>query len=310
MQGQLQRAAQEWASLFTNLPLQKWLTMAPRWITVVMVLLVAKSAADMTWLIFTPDETSGTTARSRMSAGRATQSIQHRIRTVANLHLFGVATRQKVVTNAPIEARETGLKLTLRGVFAAQTPALAMAIVANARGKEKVYKKGETIFSGVTLYEIYPDRVILERSGSFETLSLPKDKSSSKTVSRSNSRNSRMQPRQSNIRIRTRNIRAGSRIKNLRKELTQNPQKFMQEARIEPVFGPDNQIKGYKFEHKNKRIVSALGLRPGDIIIEINGQPVSDPSTLTSLFTQLGSMSNLTLAIERNGRRENLNIQM
>lgn len=311
MQGQIQKAAQEWASLFTNLPWRKWVTMAPQWLTVILVILVAKAASDMTWLIFEPDEATKSVSRQHRTATQSAQTLQHRIRTVANLHLFGVASKQPVVKSAPIEAKETGLKLTLRGVFAADTPEHAMAMIADARGKESVYKKGETIFSGVSLYEIYPDRVILERSGNFETLSLPRDKAAEGASTRVNPRvQSRIQPPGPSAEVRTRNINAGEKIQNLREELTQNPQKFMQEARIEPVFDKDNQIVGYKFDHNDKRLVSALGLIEGDVIIEVNGQSVSDPSSLTFLFTDLATMSSLSLAIERNGHRENLDIKM
>ena len=54
----------------------------------------------------------------------------------------------------------------------------------------------------------------------------------------------------------------------------------------------------------------ALGLRPGDIILEVNGNPVSDPSVLSGLLGDLGSQTAISLGIERNGQRENLNIQM
>jgi hypothetical protein len=56
MQGQLAKATQEWASLLTNLQWQKIWRVAPKWIAFVLVILVAKSAADLTWLIFAPNE--------------------------------------------------------------------------------------------------------------------------------------------------------------------------------------------------------------------------------------------------------------
>ena len=56
MQGQLQKAAQEWASLFTNFPVKKWWRAAPGWVSLILVVLVAKSASDLTWLIFAPAE--------------------------------------------------------------------------------------------------------------------------------------------------------------------------------------------------------------------------------------------------------------
>jgi len=314
MQGQLQKAAQEWASLITNLPLKKWWRAAPRWLSVLMVILVAKSASDLTWIIFAPDEKGGAVNQSRQvnSQSPGAAGSQPRLQTVADLHLFGVASKAPVVLDAPIEATETKLKLILRGVFAATDPQNAMAIIADARGEEKVYKKSETIFSGVKLYEIYSDKVILERGGSFETLSLPKDEES--TSSRPafvSSRTARPTTRMPTDEVtRTREIHAGNKLDQLKQKLTTEPTEFWKEVRIEPVQDENSQIKGYRFNHNDPQIMRALGLRPGDVILEVNGSPVSDPSVLTSLLSDLGSQSTLSLGIERNGQRENLNIQM
>ena len=313
MQGQLQKAAQEWASLFTNFPVKKVWRAAPLWISVILVVLVAKSASELTWLIFAPDQVvSGKQQRSR-TAPVSTVKTQPRLRSVADLHLFGVANRKPITQQAPIDAPKTGLKLTLRGVFAASSQEQAMALIADARGKEKVYKKSETIFSGVTLYEIYPDKVILERSGSFETLNLRRDEAgNSGGPRRVSTRTTRPKAQQlgKTGTVRTRTVRAGKRLENLKQALTENPQEFWQNVRIEPVHGSDQQIKGYKFNHKDRQMMRALGLRPGDVIIEVNGQTVSDPSVFSSLLGDLSSQSTLTLGIERNGQRENINISM
>ena len=218
-----------------------------------------------------------------------------------------------VAKQAPIEASETKLNLTLRGVFAADNPAQAMAIIADARGQEKVYRRNETIFSGVTLYAVYPDRVILERSGNFETLSLPRDKEDMKTGGGNHivrSRYTQPAPVARNAPVRSRTIQGGKQLETLRNELANNPQEFWKNVRIEPAYDSSNQIKGYKFEHNDRQIMRAMGLRPGDIIVEVNGQPVTDPSVLSGLMGQFSTATSISLGIERNGQRENLNINM
>ena len=313
MQGQFRKAAQEWASLFTNLPLKKWWRAAPHWLSILMVVLLAKSAADLTWLIFAPDERTTPHRQAQYAASTTPSTPQPRLRSVADLHLFGIANKAPIANAAPIEATETKLKLTLRGVFAANTPEKAMAIIADARGEEKVYKKSETIFSGVTLYEIYPHKVILERGGAFETLSLPRDESNSSSSGPAyiSPRSTRpvVQNNPTGI-VRTRTVRAGDRLKTLQEQLASDPAEFWKQIRIEPVQGSDNQIRGYTFNHNDRQIMRALGLRPGDIILEVNGNPVSDPSVLSGLLGDLGSQTAISLGIERNGQRENLNIQM
>jgi len=312
MQGQLAKATQEWASLFTNLPWQKMWKTAPKWVTVVLVVLVAKSAAELTWMLFAPSEQRTASTRNQRVTPQSVQS-QPRLRTVSDLHLFGVAPKEVKSNAAPIEAKETGLKLTLKGVFAADNPTQAMAIIADARGEEKVYRKNETIFSGVTLYEVYPDRVILERSGNFETLSLPREKDENKTPAPRQVTPSRYTPpvpANNEAPVRTRTVQGGKQLNELREQLSSNPQEFWKDVRIEPDYDSNNQIKGYKFEHNDRQMMHALGLRPGDVIVEVNGQPLTDPSVLSGLLGQLSTATSLSLGIERNGRREILNINM
>ncbi|VAW95343.1 hypothetical protein MNBD_GAMMA21-1455 [hydrothermal vent metagenome] len=313
MQGQLHKATQEWASLFTNLPLKKWWRAAPTWVSFILVVLVAKSTADLTWIIFAPDEVI-VASKPQMSTIPVSRSPQPRLRTVANLHLFGEVNRTATTVKAPVDAPKTGLKLTLRGVFAASDAGQALAMIADARGEEKVYRKNETIFSGVILHDIFADKVILERSGNFETLSLVEGKPSR---GRSPIRSSRGRPNQpkaaaprSSGVVRTRTIQAGKRLEDLIKKLSENPAEFMADVKINPAFDEAKQVKGYTFIHKDRQTMRALGLRPGDIILEYNGQKVSDPSVLQSLFTELKSASNISLGIERNGHRENININM
>jgi len=312
MQGQLAKATQEWVSLLTNLQWQKISRVAPKWITVILVILVAKSVANLTWLVFAPGEQgAGNVFQSQPT--RAAPAAQVRLRTVGDLHLFGIVSTQPTVSAAPIEAKETGLKLTLRGVFAAENPSQAMAIIADAKGVEKVYRKNDTIFSGVSLYAVYPDRVILERSGNFETLSLPrvKDESDNSGVRHINrNRYTAAEPVSAEAPARARTIQASKQLEELRTQLTQNPEEFWKNVRIEPKYDSNNQLIGYSFEHNNPQLMNAMGLRPGDVIVEVNGQPVTDPSTLTGLMGELSTANSISLGIERNGQRENLNINM
>ena len=318
MQGQLQKATQEWASLFINLPWKKWWRSAPTIASFVLVVLVAKSAADVTWIIFAPDEagkgTGGKIAQAPRSNTQSASNSQLRLRTVASLHLFGEANRKTANVKVPTDAPPTSLKLTLKGVFAANTQSQSLAIIVNDQKKEKVYAKNETIFPGTVLHEIHADKVILDRNGNFEVLALERKQSGPGLTGLSGSRGQATRPQavapRSSAAVRTRTIRGGKLLENLKVKLTEDPTSFMADIKLNPVFDDSKQVKGYKFEHKDRQTMRALGLRPGDVIMEINGQQVSDPAVLTGLFTELKTKTDISLGIERNGHRENINIKM
>jgi general secretion pathway protein C len=96
-------------------------------------------------------------------------------RNINQWHLFGQAQKKKATTApAPITAPETRLNLKLNGIIASDGKNTAGAIIEKNPGKQEYFSINDTISNGVTLKEVYKDRVILSRNGRLETLSLPK----------------------------------------------------------------------------------------------------------------------------------------
>ena len=54
---------------------------------------------------------------------------------------------------------------------------------------------------------------------------------------------------------------------------------------------------------------AALGLRPGDIIKDIDGQPLTDASEAMRVFQSLGTAEQVTVTIERDGTSESLTLK-
>ena len=88
-------------------------------------------------------------------------------------HLFGVV-RENQTPQSTAAATHVELKLT--GTLATEDPRRGIAIIGGGQGKSQVYSIGEPL-DGASLWEVFQDRVILERDGSFESLSLPRTRS-------------------------------------------------------------------------------------------------------------------------------------
>lgn len=306
MQVQLRKATQEWASIFSQFPWQRWWRSAPKIMEMLLVVLLAKAGAEVTWLIFAPSDEVGV-AVNVAALPRTSVAEVARLNTVANLHLFGIPSKLAGPQGAPIDARETGLKLTLRGVFASNEPQQSMAIVADQQNNEKVYVRGDAVVAGVVLYEVYPDRVILERSGSFETLTMPRDgKDKPSVITPVTS----IQTPVNVVPPLGPSASAAERVKDLRDSLVNQPKKFWEQVRIDPVAdGGTGQIRGFRFNHRDPQVLQAMGLRPDDVIVEVNGLPATDPSVLQNLMNMQGNQE-LRIGVERQGRREELRISM
>jgi general secretion pathway protein C len=65
---------------------------------------------------------------------------------------------------------------------------------------------------------------------------------------------------------------------------------------------PNGELKGYRvYPGRDRRRFAALGLRPGDLVTDINGQPLNNLQAGMDIFKNLGNATQLTVTIERNG---------
>ncbi len=100
------------------------------------------------------------------------------IKQIPNWHLFGKKDQRaqtKTVPNELIEAPATPLALALQGTFLGKSKMKdSWAIISSSNDKQTMYKVGDAIPGGATLFAVEPFRVILERNGRHESLALPR----------------------------------------------------------------------------------------------------------------------------------------
>ena len=53
---------------------------------------------------------------------------------------------------------------------------------------------------------------------------------------------------------------------------------------------------------RDRRQFAELGLRPGDLIKDIDGQALTDPTQAMQIFQSLGNSSQVSVTLERNGQ--------
>ena len=195
-----------------------------------------------------------------------------------------------MITAAPVEDHEnlaeTRLNLSLRGTLASANPEAAIAIIADARNEEKVYAIRDTVTTGATLHAVYADRVVLNRGGTLEVLKLPKEfPQGSQPVRRSAAVTRTSQDDQS--------------IQNL---VVQNATKLADVIRPTPYY-VSGQMQGYRvYPGRDRRQFAALGLRPGDLIKDVDGAALTNPQQAAEIFQGLGDKDQVSVTVERNGQ--------
>jgi general secretion pathway protein C len=212
------------------------------------------------------------------------------VQAIATAHLFGEAKEQQT---APEDAPATQANLVLSAVFAASDPAKGLALIGESAQATKVYAVGATVRPGTRLHSVYTDRVILDRNGQLETLSLPRPSTAGLTITRSAAA-----PRPGNAQF----------ADNLRRIAETNPTAFAEIVRPQPVFANGVQ-RGYRvYPGRNRQQFAKLGLQPGDLVLSINGTPLDDPQRGMEIFNTIGTSDRVSVTVERNGQSQELTL--
>ena len=267
----------------------------PFWVGLVLVIAIAWQLAKLAWMLV-PAPSAGNVVEApsgqlatALQAGTATDVLA-----IANAHLFGEADAEappQVLDTGPDVAEDTKLvNLTLKGTIASNERGLSAAIIADGGNEEKVYVIGDPISARASLHAVYTDRVVLNESGRLTNLWLPAEfAASSQSTMRRNTTTAR---------------RATDNARSIQTIVSQNVAKLADVIRPTPYF-VNGQQQGYRvYPGRDRRRFSALGLRPGDLIKDIDGQSLTDPTQAMRIFQSLGNASQVSVTVERNGRPE------
>mgnify|MGYP000395098930 CR=1 FL=1 len=95
---------------------------------------------------------------------------------LASLTLFGSPNADDAAAELDTEnLPETNLRLYLRGVLAASGEFPGSALIEDDKSKTEVYLVGDELPGNATLRSVFPNRVIIERSGKLENLYFPEE---------------------------------------------------------------------------------------------------------------------------------------
>ena len=93
-----------------------------------------------------------------------------------------------------------------------------------------------------------------------------------------------------------------------RQELAENPLSLVDKVKASPV-QRNGELYGYRLRHgKDRELLTSVGLRAGDILLDVNGLPITDPGQLGDVMESLATGNMINMKIERGGRTRDLNV--
>ncbi|MAT64203.1 MAG: type II secretion system protein GspC [Gammaproteobacteria bacterium] len=275
-----------------------------RLLTLVLAVLVVYQLARLTWqLVPAPDAPPAPAAPANAVASAPTARDRDRPSAghIAGWHLFGQAEPGTGPGGpggaagqvAPIDAPETRLNLTLRGLFATEDPERARAIIAAPDTEERSYRVNDELPGGAELSAIYVDRIILQRNGRYETLRLPREALEDGAAAGGGG--------SGNL-----NPRAGEILAEYRGMLETNPQALADLMRPVPV-NENNRFVGFRLYPGNRpELFQQLGLRPGDLVTRVNGVELDSATRAAEVLQSLRDSQQVTLQLRRGNQELDL----
>jgi general secretion pathway protein C len=272
------------------------------WVTVILILMLAYARARLTWSLLAPAPLTlpapvVTPAQVAVTGSAESPAASSSLSRVAAVHLFGQAeAREEEAVQVPVDAPDTRLNLSLKGVLAASTVEHGLALIADDRGEERHYAVGAELPGGATLEQVHGDRVVLRRAGRFEQLRLPRD------APLSGEAPTALVPQPM--------APTGAIPEATRQQWLEDPRTLFDMVQAQPVM-EDGAIRGFAISpRRDARAFRQAGLRPGDVVTSINGVTIAGMSDPAALMEQLAGASELQLDIERNGRPQSVVIQV
>ncbi|HEU0224469.1 MAG TPA: type II secretion system protein GspC [Steroidobacteraceae bacterium] len=258
----------------------------PALATLVFVVLLAAQLASLLWRLLGSVEPEAPVLPP--AVGGAEPAVD--LTAIVNAHLFGIA----AATGDPGDAPATSANLTLAGTLAGRDPQQGWAIIGASGQSARVYATGASLPGGSRLVAVYPDRVILDRSGARESLMLPR-----LTGGAGGGASAAYPPP---------GAASQASLADSVRQLAQDSAAANELLRPQPVFAGGS-LRGYRvYPGRNRAQFAGLGLQPGDLVTAVNGAPLDDPNRGLEILRGIGQGSAVTLTIDRNGQQQQLTV--
>jgi general secretion pathway protein C len=231
---------------------------------------------------------------------QASPTLRLNLSELHNSHLFGRFNEQQapVVEKPKVQdAPKSRLNVVLVGVVTSSDPNKSLAVVAN-RGKQSTYGVGEVIDgTRAKLVQVQSDRVIVDNSGRNETVMLEGLKYSKASQVTEPVRSSRQA------------VSKGD-VEKIRRIINEDPKQVFQYVRMSQV-KENGEVVGYRLSPgKDNALFNSVGLRNGDIAVQVNGLDLRDSKAMRDIYNDLSQLTELSLTVERNGQQHEIYIEL
>jgi general secretion pathway protein C len=295
--------------------------MIPYLLIAFLLLLIAAQLAKLTWTMF--DSAKSIPGVSEIEAVSVRNLPGERTIDWNSIALFGkaeIVKQRPVVKKAQISkpknpAALQRLDVTLIGVMLSSSPQNSYISI-REKGETRVLKSGAEIQEGVVVKTIQP-RAFIASDGTAERVFylIPADQLKASDREAGMLQEKRRPDRASfsdreEAAAISYQVDEATKLKlaEYREQLQEDPLSLIDLVRASPV-QRNGELYGYRLLHgKDRMLLKSVGLRAGDIMLNVNDIPITDPEQLSEMIESLASGNMISLRIERGGKPRDLNV--
>ncbi len=259
---------------------QFFLRHAPALPVLALIIVLGAQLAHWSWEFFLPNREASTLNAVQTDAEAAA-------RTIIAEHLFGSST-QAGGAGSPVGNDNGSLNIRLTGVFAANRRSDSYAIINTGTKTDQTVRVGDEIQPGVKLKAVHPQYIIVNHDGVPKRIKLEQKGQELSLV----------QTGAAGLGIRSLGYNAYSISRNNLTAALQNGGENIRLGQLTSASGGGMLVT----DASNGSLAEKLGLQAGDLLRNINGQPVSSMADLSSIYQRFKQVSQVQLDITRSGK--------
>ena len=235
----------------------KFSSKAPLIITIFLLIISLYLLMNISWKVIFPEVSSNDFIKSISTSSQGLTEKYDKL----TADPFLMANSPSISDSFILDAPPTALSLRLYGIRYSKSGEANAAILGFDPNNQRIYRTNDIISDDIVLEYIKPDRVFISRGGIRESIIFEKDTLLSNTF-RESFVNKKLIPTQ--------------------QKWTEN-NVLSEMVKFQPYFS-DGSVKGYQlYPGNNSGLFNQTGLKPGDVLVAINGLSVKDPSVLKEL---------------------------
>ena len=264
-------------------------------------LISAVLLAQLTWWLIEPAEpNTNVSIPAYTPSANSSGSVSVDMAAIQSLNLFGQADTS--ASSNRRDAPKTSLNIRLVGVSASSNPQRSAAIIEQA-GQQQTYIVGDELGrSGVTVEEIYADRVLLDNNGRIETLQL-------EDIGEDRPALSLIVDEPTAATTETTEIPARE-VGEAMEQLSADPQSITDFVSISPAM-ENGELIGYRLQAGQKpELFRQSGFQNGDLAVAINGYDLTDMQQAMEFSNQLTTLTRADISIVRDGQPMQMSIEL